>query len=233
MKNINLLVYLVISLIFNYSCSIIKSKKTVRINLECNEKMACTDLFNCSKILLKKGKYQHSFSDSVSSRQLLLCASQMASDGNNEAHKYLIEFFKVMKLNYKTNTDRYKNNPAIFAETKVSPMVIAFSKLRGTDAFELALEYINKCVCRPFVPNSDETYPSEETSTIIDFVISPMIKSIDDQKWLSSYFSKMSIDRFQDSFSKFSPEERHALQYNALIKAYKDGKIVLKKYGEE
>jgi hypothetical protein len=162
-----------------------------------------------------------------------LCTSQLASEGNEEAHKYLITYFTVKKINQQKNPDRYLQNPAIFATTEKNPEVIAFSKLRGKEAFELALAYIETCVCRPFIKHSDGTYPSEETFTIIDFVISPMIRTIGGHKWLDSYFRALSIDRFQNSFLKFSPEEQHALHFNALVKAYKEGKVVLKEYGEE
>lgn len=213
------------------SCSSVKPNHYKRISVVCNENMSCFDFFQCSKELLKKGKYQYRYSDSIASRQLLLCASQLASEGNKDAHKYLITYFTVRKLNQQNNPDRYLQNPANFASSEKNPEVLAFSKLRGKDAFELALEYIKTCVCRPF-QGLDVAFPSEETFTIIDHIISPMISSIDGQKWLDKYFAQMSINRFQESFFKSPLKEQHALQYNALLKAYKEGKIVLKKYGE-
>lgn len=214
------------------SCSATNVNNVNRIGEKCSETMPCLELFQCSKQLLRKGRYQYKFSDSIASRQLLICTSQLASEGNKDAHKYLIDYFKAKKAFHDSHYDRYQQNPSIFASSEKSPEVLAFSKLRGKEAFELALSYIETCVCRPFIKNSDEVYPSEETFTIIDNIIAPMISSIGDQKWLDNYFTQNSINRFQDSFFKSPLKEQHALQYNALLKAYKEGKIVLKKYGE-
>jgi hypothetical protein len=232
MKNIIFYCSIIVGTGLILSCSGAKLNNLNKISEGCHEKMSCLELFQCSKHLLKKVKYDYRFSDSIASRQLLFCTGQLASEGNKEAHKYLINYFKVKNLNHQQNPDKYQQNPAIFASSIKSPEVIAFSKLRGKEAFELALEYVETCVCKPFIKHSDETFPIEETFTIIDHIISPMISSIGDQKSLEKYFTQMSINRFQESFFKSPLKEQHALQYNALLKAYKEGKIVFKKYGE-
>lgn len=219
-----------IFLILNISCS----SKVVRaegITEPCTDKLPCMELFDCSKQLLKKGEYRYRFSDSIASRQLLLCTGQLASEGNKEAHKYLIEYFNVKKAFHVNHHDRYQQNPAIFASSLNSPEVVAFSKLRGTEAFELALAYIERCVCRPFIKNSDETYPSEETYTIIDYIIDPMIKTIDGKNRLYLYFN-LKPELISTPIKGVSGKIEHEYKYNALKKAYNEGKIILKKYGE-
>jgi hypothetical protein len=216
-------VIVIFALFFN-SCS---SSKVVKNN-NCDSTSSCIEKFDCYKNKLNS-PYSHFNPNSTTKiyDNLLICTAQLAHNGKKEAQKSLFKFYKIQKIMY----EKYNSNLCEIAEVTSAPIVTSFSKLRGKEAFELALEYAKNTTCRE--PN-DYINEGNYGLNVIIYIINPMIKSVKKGYQQEMLYSNFDFDENVNTkpWDVKYCERIHREAYDKLIKAYKEGKIVLKKYGE-
>ncbi len=195
-------------------------------NLNCDNYKSCNAVYSCYKSYFEIENAVY-INDSININDLLLCTIKLAQSGNKDAHKTLLDYYKKSKQYYiKANV-----LPSNICKYYYLSAPKVFSKLRGKEAFELALEFAEKTDC---IDTDDVVGGGNLGLNVIEYIIDPMIKSVGGEMNMRGY---LNVDNYKNRSIKptsSDPCQRaHEFTYGELVKAYKEGKILLKKYGED
>ncbi len=204
---------------FSFSFATSQPKSTLE---DCSKQEECIAILNCYKDKIDI----NTFTKQVYFQKVYQCMLNKA-----ETSKIGQDLF-IAFLNTEYNElIRQNGNPSEIAEIWYNPLPMAFSKLRGKEAFEISLKFASQTKC---TDTGDVVGGGNLGLNVIEYIVNPMIKSVGGYPDLSGY---LSLDNHKNRSIKptsSDPCERaHEVGYGELIKAYKEGKIVLKKYGED
>lgn len=221
-----LIIYLILILVVQSACN----RNAIEVNSlvcsKCSDKTYCKTLIKCGAQYFN-GFYERRINDSLSLDKILSCTIEEAKKGNRKAHKLLYDYFQK-RYNYYLEANYPASAIADFYYTRE---VEIFSEMRGVDIFELALEFAKDTKC---IDHGDMAGGGNLGISVIEYIINPMIKSVGGKGSMGMY---LYVDNYKNSSIRGTSTDpcirSHEVNYGELIKAYKEGKIVLKKYGED
>ena len=166
--------------------------------------------------------------EEISLDSLLECTITLAHQGEPSAQDDILAYFNNLKLVYKNSGLEL----SYVAYDPYSKQVEIFGKMRGKEAFELALDYASESVN---LSTTDDLLGGHLGFITIRKIVLPMIKSVDDKTSFYDYLNK-NIVNSKKGLIENSEDIYQVLYENYLFElthAWNCGLIKLKEYGED
>ena len=194
------------------------SEKLIKCNYKGNN---CDSIFYCYQNYFYSNPIAYdTFSKKVDLSTLMSCAKNLMKAGDIKGKNALINYYSNLFKQDGADVMNYYN----FIQT--------FKGMIDQEVFDLAMLYASKTKCH----SSDVIWEGDGNIgiNVIEYIINPMIKSVGGEFDMSMY---LYVDNYKNRSVKPTSSDpciaSHEVNYGELIKAYKEGKIVLKKYGDK
>ena len=195
----------------------LKMKQAIT-SIECPTNNECSTTYECYHDILKHKDYIYNHK----LNKLIDCSIALAKQGDIEVEKSLVEYFENVYVFLRESIENDGVSNSLF-DTELK-------QLRSPEAFEVAMKYARH---GQWNDHYDDIVPYHSGVSYIESTIAPMIKTIDGKSY-DQYFNyhEMFFKGYECTDAE-SCQKMHDYIWNSLNDAWKEGKIVLKKYGEE